>query len=341
MKKVIGMLLTVLAIVTLYTTYVNAGNVTIKTANSNVTIGQEVSVIVSFGEKVSIAQFKLSYDKSKLNYEICSIGEFGTNTNTYVYVNSQDENAVDSVTLKFKAKAAGSATFAISGVVLSGDASISNATAKVVIKNANSGTTSVSKPTVTKPTSSNEPEEPKELEEPGENQEENPTLEVIEKEELNDIKSIWVGLYKDDYTEESWNKLQDIILNAQNATTLEEYEAVKDELDINSLKKVSFDKKELKKVLVDLLDKSKADYTEESWNGLKELIKKADATDLKSEYDAIKDKLTVNELVLVEHYTFERFLEDNKITIMVVLLSINVILIILSICIIIKARKRY
>lgn len=327
MKKTIGILLTMLVIVIACTTYVNAGNVSIRAVNSNVTIGQDVSVTVSFGEKVSIAQFKLSYDTTKLDYQNCSIGEFGTSTNTYVYVNSQDENVLESVTLKFKAKAAGSVTFGISGVVLSGDASISNATAKVVIQETTT-TTKPPKTPSTPSTSSNDEEKSDE------------TFSENEKKELNDIESILSEMNKEDYTEESWNKLQEIILAAKNATTVEEYEAIKSQLEIDSLEKVSFDKGELKKILIDLLDKSKNDYTEESWNELKELIKKAESTDLKSEYDAIKGKLTVDGLVLVDNNDFDSFLNENKMIIIITLVSINAILIILSICVLISTKKR-
>lgn len=332
MKKSIIILLTMLATVMLCTTCVNAGNVNVKAINTNVTVGKDVSIVVSFGEKVSIAQFKLSYDKSKLEYQTCSIGEFGTNTNTYVYVNTQDENILESVTLNFKAKEVGSVTFGISGVILSGDASISNATAKVVIKEVDN-TTPITKPTKT-------PSTPQENNENKGN--DDTTIDENEKKELNDLESILSGMNKEDYTEESWNRLQEIILSAKNATTDEEYEAIKIQLNIDGLEKVAFEKEELRKVLIDLLDKSKDDYTEESWNKLKELIKKADNTDLKSEYDAIKGKLTVDELVLVNNNIFEKFLSNDKIVIttIIALIVINVILIILSICVIIKTKKR-
>ncbi len=329
MKKTIGMLLTMLFIVILCTTYVNAANVSIRAVNSKVTVGQDVSITVSFGEKVSIAQFKLSYDTTKLDYQNCSIGEFGTSTNTYVYVNSQDENVLESVTLKFKAKAAGSVTFGISGVVLSGDASVSNATAKVIIQE----TTTTTKP----PKAPSTPSTPAT---PSDNEEKDDQFSEEGKQELNDLESILSGLNKEDYTEESWNKLQEIILAAKNAATEEEYEAIKSQLEINNLEKISFDKKELKKILIDLLDKSKNDYTEESWNELKELIKKAESTDLKSEYDEIKGKLTMDRLVLVDNNNFESFLNENKMVIIISLVSINAILIILSICILISTKRR-
>ncbi len=354
MKKTIVTLLTILAIVMVCTTYVDDGNVSIKAVNSNVTVGQDVSVTVSFGEKVSIAQFKLSYDKDKLDYQNCSIGEFGPKTNRYVYVDSQDENVLESVTLNFKSKAAGSVTFAISGGVLSGDASISNATAKVIIQGTTTDTkptssTTSSKPTTSttssKPTTSSTSSKPTTSSTPStplNNEEKDDTTDnEIEKNELNDLESILSGLHKEDYTEDSWNKLQEIILAAQNATTVEEYEEIKAGLEINSLEKVSFDKEELKKILKDLLDKSKNDYTEESWNELKELINKAESTDLKSEYDAIKDKLTVDGLILVDNNNdFESFLNENKMIIIITLVAINVILIILSICILVKTKRR-
>lgn len=327
MKKTIGMLLTMLFIVIVCTTYVNAANVSIRAVNSKVTVGQDVSITVSFGEKVSIAQFKLSYDTTKLDYQNCSIGEFGTSTNTYVYVNSQDENVLESVTLRFKAKAAGSVTFGISGVVLSGDASVSNATAKVIIQET---TTTTTKP----------PKAPSTPSTPSDNEEKEDEFNEDKKQELNDLESILSGLNKEDYTEESWNKLQEIIIAAKNAATEEEYEAIKSQLEISNLEKVSFDKEELKKILIDLLDKSKNDYTEESWNELKELIKKAESTDLKSEYDAIKDRLTSDRLVLVDNNNFESFLNENKMVIIISLVSINAILIILSICILISTKRR-
>ena len=45
-----------------------------KASKSSVTVGQNVTVTVSFGEKVSAAQFKLGYDTGKFQYVSCSAG---------------------------------------------------------------------------------------------------------------------------------------------------------------------------------------------------------------------------------------------------------------------------
>lgn len=100
-----------------------------------------------------------------------------------------------------------------------------------------------------------------------------------------------------DYTEESWKALQEAIAKAEAATTNEEYNQVKESLNTDSLVIASFDKDELFNMLIELIGKAQKDYTEESWQELQEAIATAQNAELKSEYDAVKDKLTIDTLV--------------------------------------------
>lgn len=298
MKKIVTVLTIMLCMIVMLSGTVFAGAVSIKASKSSVKVGQTVSVTVSFGGKVSAAQFKLSYDKSKFDYVSCSAGTFGTGTNTYVYVNYEDVEDLASVTLTFKAKATGSGDFSISGVVLSGSSSISNSKTTVKI---NAASTTTKKTTTKKTSSSNKnttvsnPEEPVQINKP----------------ELEEVKNLLADLNEIDYTEESWKALQEAIAAAEGAGTEEAYNEIKEKLTIDSLVKQPFDKEELNRVLRDLIGKVESDYTEDSWKELQDAIEMADEAELKSEYDAIKTKLSINTLVLNPKTFLEEIMEDS------------------------------
>lgn len=306
MKKTIKVLIIMFFAIIVLGTTVNAGTVSIKAGKSAVTVGQNVSVTVSFGGKVSAAQFKLNYDKSKFDYVSCSAGTFGTGTNTYVYVNYEDVEDLGSVTLTFKSKSTGTADFKISGVVLSSNSSISNGSTKVTVKEATTKpttTTTTKKPTK-KPSSSSASNKKDETEKPEE-------PEQIDKTALNNIKTVLEGKVQSDYTEESWKALQDAIAAAEGATKSSDYDAVKDKLNVDNLVKLEVKKDELDKVLRDLIGKSKEDYTEESWTELQTAIETADSAELQSDYDAVKDKLTINGLILDEKDFLEQVMDNS------------------------------
>lgn len=333
MKKLLTILTIMLCTMIILTGSVFAGAVSIKASKSSVNVGQTVSVTVSFGGKVSAAQFKLNYDKSKFDYVSCSAGTFGTGTNTYVYVNYEDVEDLGSVTLTFKAKATGSGDFSISGVVLSGSSSISNSKTTVKV---NAASSSSKKPTTTKkPSSSNKNTTSNEQEQPVQ----------LDKTALEDLKSLLGTLNETDYTEDSWKALQEAIGAAEGADTEEKYNEVKDKLTVESLVKQPFEKEELNKVLRDLIGKVEKDYTEESWRELQEAIDIADSATLKSQYDAVKDKLTINNLILEEEKGFfgelaEKIAEMEPIVIILIVTIIALIIIIIVMAILYDKVKK-
>ncbi len=326
MKKLLTILTIMLCTMIILTGSVFAGAVSIKASKSSVNVGQTVSVTVSFGGKVSAAQFKLNYDKSKFDYVSCSAGTFGTGTNTYVYVNYEDVEDLGSVTLTFKAKATGSGDFSISGVVLSGSSSISNSKTTVKV---NAASSSSKKPTTTKkPSSSNKNTTSNEQEQPVQ----------LDKTALEDLKSLLGTLNETDYTEDSWKALQEAIGAAEGADTEEKYNEVKDKLTVESLVKQPFEKEELNKVLRDLIGKVETDYTLESWKELQDTIEAADEAELKSQYDAIKTKLSINTLVLNPKTFLEEIMEDSCGHLKIMMGMAAAILILLIIIIILASR---
>jgi len=336
-KKIIITLLVLILSIIILGNNVDAASVSIRASASKITTGNNVSVTVSFGEKVSAAQFKLNYDKSKFDYVSCSAGNYGT-TGTYVYMSYEDVKDLGSVTFTFKSKATGSGAFSISGVVLSSSASISSSSTTVTVENAKTTTTPSKKPTTPskKPTTNNNKDD---------KEEENQEPEVIEKSELDNFKREIANLVQGDYTEESWNALQEAIAKAENAGSNEEYDSVKGELRTDKLVPVQFSKDELNKVLRALLGKVEKDYTEESWTALQDAIDMAEEAKLKSEYDLIKDELTVNSLILAEKGPLEGFIEmmDDMgsfalILIAIIIVLAIIVLILLVICL--KSRHR-
>lgn len=340
--KIIRNITTILFII-LLTTIILCGSVnaasSIRASKSSITVGNTVSVTVSFGQKESAAQFKLNYDKSKFDYVSCSAGSFGTATNSFVYINYEDVADLGSVTLTFRAKETGTGVFSISGVVLSSDnSSISTGSTSVKIeaKSTSTGSNSNTNTGNKRPTSNNNSNKNQNT-----TSEKNNEPEVIEKLELNTIKQELEGKIETDYTEESWKALQEAIASAENAQKSEDYEAIKEKLSIDTLVKVSFEKEELDKVLRDLIGKVRTDYTEESWNELQEAIKTADNVELKSEYDAIKDKLTINTLILDEKTFVEGLINSpcGHGEIIIALSAVIVLLFIIIIILLILNRK--
>ena len=77
-----------------------------------------------------------------------------------------------------------------------------------------------------------------------------------------------------------------------------------------------------------LLGKVEKDYTEESWTALQDAIDMAEEAKLKSEYDLIKDELTVNSLILAEKGPLEGFIEmmDDMGSFALILIAIIIVL---------------
>lgn len=237
---------------------------------------------VSFSEKVSAAQFKLSFDTSKFENPTVSAGTYNPSTNTYVYLNYQDIADLGSVTFSFKAKAVGTGSFHISGIVLSSNtATLGTSSTSVTVEKAKA------------PSQNNSGNK-----KPNNNQTQQPEQEpeVVTKIELEMIKAELAEKIETDYTQESLKALQEIIARAEAATTNEEYNAIKGELTLDKLVIANFDRPELFNILIELIGKSQKDYTEDSWQELQEAIQTAQNAKLKSEYDEVKDKLTLDTL---------------------------------------------
>lgn len=187
-----------------------------------------------------------------------------------------------SVTFTFKALNTGTGTFNISDLVLSSNtATIGTKSVSVTVQKAsntsNKTNTGNKKPTTTTP----EPEP-------------EPQPQEFEKAELTQVLADLEELVGTDYTTDSWNVLQEAITKAQNAATVEEYDEVKGSLKVSNLVVAEFEKEELMEILIALMGKTQKDYTEESWKELQDTIIAAQAAKLKSEYEEVKDKLTID-----------------------------------------------
>lgn len=283
-----------------------------KASKSSVTVGQNVTVTVSFGEKVSAAQFKLGYDTGKFQYVSCSAGQL--NNNSYAYLGQSNDPDLGSVTFTFKAKATGTGNFSLSGgnfktasgrvknVALSTSVKV-EAAAQTTSK----PTTTTKKPTTKKPTT----KKPTTSQNDNDNTDTPEEPVVIEKPELDNLKTLIEGKVEGDYTEESWKALQDALAAAEGVATQEEYDALKEGLKAEILVPITFEKDELNNVLRDLVGKVEGDYTEDSWKELQDAITAAQNAELKSEYDAVKDKLNVNNLILEERGFIEGLMKSS------------------------------
>lgn len=275
---------------------------------------------------MSAAQFKLSFDASKFDYASVSAGSYNPGTNTYVYLNYEDVADLGSVTFSFRAKATGTGAFNISGAKLSGGSTVVGASSTSVTVAAKSNTTPQKKPTNTNQQTPQEPE-------------------VVVKGELDAIKMELAEKVETDYTEESWKALQDAIARAEGATTNAEYDEIKGSLTLDSLVIADFEKEELFNMLIELIGKAQKDYTEESWQELQAAISTAQSAELKSEYDAVKDKLTVDTLVRKDGIRdiFENFiqgLEKGEPLYLAFVGLLLVLLLIIVILLIVLCRRR-
>ena len=120
LKRAITILIMMLLIIGIFIGRVNAASASISASARKVTVGQNVSVTVSFSEKVSAAQFKLSYDSSKFKFISSSAGNFGEGTQKFAYYSSDGKTPeLSSVTLNFQSKTAGSSNFNLNSLKIS------------------------------------------------------------------------------------------------------------------------------------------------------------------------------------------------------------------------------
>lgn len=117
MKKIIISSLIIFAILFLLQINTYAASLTVNTTKSEINLGDSVSVTVSFGQKVTSATVKLSYDSSKFDFESVNAGT-SNNTSGKVIVSFYDQtggsNPISSITFKFKSKSTGIGSFSAS-----------------------------------------------------------------------------------------------------------------------------------------------------------------------------------------------------------------------------------
>lgn len=115
MKKALTILFTIVLIMVILAGNVNASSASISTSSKTVNVGSTVKITISFGEKVKMAEFDLSYDKSKFEFISSSKGAF---CEKFSFVDSAAKADTTSVTLTFKAKAKGTTNFKVSNLKL-------------------------------------------------------------------------------------------------------------------------------------------------------------------------------------------------------------------------------
>ena len=328
-KNTIAILLVMFLSIIFLSSSVNAASTSIGTSATKVNVGNSVSITVSFGESVSAAQFVLNYDSNRFRFVSCSKGEFSGNT--YAYLSTLDAQDLSSVTFKFTALTTGTGTFNLSGLVLPNKSNtVSRSSVNVTVQNA---TGSKNNNTNKTPTPTQNVEEPQ------------ITPEIVGKYELEQLLIELDNLIETDYTVESWGALQDAINKAKSATTNADYDAVKELLTTDSLVIQNFEKTELTQILRALIGKVEADYTEESWKNLQEAIEKADNAKLASEYDEVKDKLTLD-ILEAKGKGFDRIinffqgLDDEQRISLALAVCVAVLLLIIIIMIILFRREK-
>lgn len=155
MKKALTILFTIVLIIGILAGNVNASSANISTSAKTVNVGSTVKITISFGEKVKMAEFDLSYDKSKFEYvpSSASNGAFGEK---FSFVDSKAKADTEKVTLTFKAKAKGSTNFKVSNLKLATETQRINnqpiGNASVTVTANEKKVTTTKKPTTSKPT---------------------------------------------------------------------------------------------------------------------------------------------------------------------------------------------
>lgn len=113
MKKSIIMTIIMCLILGVLGGVVNAASARVSASASSINIGDTVRVTISIGEKAKMIEFSINYDKTKFDYVSCSKGKYNQK---FSYVNGEGNADTESITMTFKAKAAGTTNFTISNL---------------------------------------------------------------------------------------------------------------------------------------------------------------------------------------------------------------------------------
>ena len=107
---------------------------------------------------------------------------------------------------------------------------------------------------------------------------------------LDEILKEVAGLTESDYSDDSWNKLQEAIQGTDNLTKQSEIDAKVDEIreDIENL---TTDRTALDAILEEVESLTESDYSDDSWNKLQEAIQGTDNLTKQSEIDAKVDEI--------------------------------------------------
>ncbi len=107
----------------------------------------------------------------------------------------------------------------------------------------------------------------------------------VDKSELNKILEEVAELVETDYSTESWNELQQVIIVADSLTKQSEINAKVTEIQ-DAIDNLDIDKSELDKLLEDVSELVETDYSTETWSELQQAITGADTLTKQSEIDA-------------------------------------------------------
>ena len=127
---------------------------------------------------------------------------------------------------------------------------------------------------------------------------EQPKPVEINKTALNNIKNQLAGLNKNNYTEESWNAIQNQIAVAEKQTTQEAFDREVAKIDLNSLQVKPIDKAKLNVIKNQLAQLKQNNYTPASWQAIQNQIAVADAQPTQEKFDAEVAKINLNTLQL-------------------------------------------
>ena len=118
-EKILSIFIFAFLLIIIGMTSVNAASCGISVTGSDVEIGQNVTITVSFTQPATSASFRLNYDSTKVQYISNSAGGRNTGSSVVVDYLSMDLKPITSATFTFSTKSAGTANFSVSGITLS------------------------------------------------------------------------------------------------------------------------------------------------------------------------------------------------------------------------------
>ncbi len=107
---------------------------------------------------------------------------------------------------------------------------------------------------------------------------------------LDEILKEVAGLTESDYSDDSWNKLQEAIQGTDNLTKQSEIDAKVDEIR-DAIENLTTDRTALDEILKEVAGLTESDYSDDSWNKLQEAIQGTDNLTKQSEIDAKVDEI--------------------------------------------------